>query len=553
MPAGQARDRPGTPVPAVRGGRTPRRAAANRASHRGPRPHEGTWCAGRTAVPGRCHRVRRGGRHGRSRGDAANRRRALRAVVKGVHAGDGEGGVRQPRCCSAEESLHHRHQRRRVAHQPRIRSGVRHRSGRRGRLRVLRPRRGRHGRREQELDQDHRRGDGWLRAGLLRLRLEEVGVEDDVASPLRAAADSLDVPRAAGPASSPAISSSSSSGSTCSRGDRRSGVSAQQSVRPRRGLGRAAAPDAGGSDPANTSGSTSSMPTRVAPRRACPAGSTPSCRPASSRSPGVLPRDEAIGRSKEPSRPPTAERGGNWSRRTSRPSTGRSKTFIEVALPRGNQRPASLPTGGSGARARVRPAGHGHDDGRARRRPARQRAASRRHLPVRRPRSGRSGTSRTWCRSGSRSICIQCGNCVMVCPHAAIRARYYDASALASGARPGSRRRRSPAAASRTCVSRCRSRSKTAPGASCASRSARREAWRRRASGPSTWKPKAPAPRARAPQSRILHDAARQPARRSRNVARPGHPVSDAAVRVLGRLRRLRRNALPAAAHPAVR
>jgi pyruvate-ferredoxin/flavodoxin oxidoreductase len=28
-------------------------------------------------------------------------------------------------------------------------------------------------------------------------------------------------------------------------------------------------------------------------------------------------------------------------------------------------------------------------------------------------------------------ICIQCGNCAMVCPHAAIRARYYDESALA--------------------------------------------------------------------------------------------------------------------------
>src|SRR5215204_5130749 len=29
-------------------------------------------------------------------------------------------------------------------------------------------------------------------------------------------------------------------------------------------------------------------------------------------------------------------------------------------------------------------------------------------------------------------ICIQCGNCAMVCPHAAIRARYYDESALAT-------------------------------------------------------------------------------------------------------------------------
>jgi pyruvate-ferredoxin/flavodoxin oxidoreductase len=29
-------------------------------------------------------------------------------------------------------------------------------------------------------------------------------------------------------------------------------------------------------------------------------------------------------------------------------------------------------------------------------------------------------------------VCIQCGNCAMVCPHAAIRARYYDESALAT-------------------------------------------------------------------------------------------------------------------------
>jgi len=33
-------------------------------------------------------------------------------------------------------------------------------------------------------------------------------------------------------------------------------------------------------------------------------------------------------------------------------------------------------------------------------------------------------------------ICIQCGNCAMVCPHSVIRARYYDGSALAS-APPG--------------------------------------------------------------------------------------------------------------------
>ena len=39
---------------------------------------------------------------------------------------------------------------------------------------VLRPGRGRHRRRQQELHQDHRRGDRQLRPGLLRLRLQEV-------------------------------------------------------------------------------------------------------------------------------------------------------------------------------------------------------------------------------------------------------------------------------------------------------------------------------------------------------------------------------------------
>ena len=73
-----------------------------------------------------------------------------------------------------EEPLHRRHHRRRDAHsrspydpdfdiEP---ADV-------VRARVLRPRRRRHGRRQQELDQDHRRGDRQLRPGLLRLRLEE--------------------------------------------------------------------------------------------------------------------------------------------------------------------------------------------------------------------------------------------------------------------------------------------------------------------------------------------------------------------------------------------
>ncbi len=65
---------------------------------------------------------------------------------------------------------------------------VRHRKHAQGRRprRVLRPGLGRHGGRQQELDQDHRRGDRQLRPGLLRLRLEEGRRGHDLAPALRA-------------------------------------------------------------------------------------------------------------------------------------------------------------------------------------------------------------------------------------------------------------------------------------------------------------------------------------------------------------------------------
>ena len=104
----------------------------------------------------------RGGDRARRRSPrAARRRRPLRAVVQGVHAGDG----RRPSSTSCrrptpQQPLHRRHQRRRDATrrleydrdfdiEPDDRVAAR----------LLRPGRGRHGRRQQELDQDHRRGD----------------------------------------------------------------------------------------------------------------------------------------------------------------------------------------------------------------------------------------------------------------------------------------------------------------------------------------------------------------------------------------------------------
>ena len=69
----------------------------------------------------------------RDRRDAAGHRRPLRAVVQGVHAGDGQGGARRAEDGLAEEPLHHRHRRRRLRHQPGATTHLRHRAGRRHR------------------------------------------------------------------------------------------------------------------------------------------------------------------------------------------------------------------------------------------------------------------------------------------------------------------------------------------------------------------------------------------------------------------------------------
>ena len=64
--------------------------------------------------------------------------------------------------------------------------------------RLLRPGQRRHRGREQELGQDHRRGHAALRSGLLRLRLEEVGLDHRLAPPVRPAPDPLHVSHRAG-------------------------------------------------------------------------------------------------------------------------------------------------------------------------------------------------------------------------------------------------------------------------------------------------------------------------------------------------------------------
>ena len=70
------------------------------------------------------------------------------------------------------------------------------------------------------------------------------------------------------------------------------------------------------------------------------------------------------------------------------------------------------------------------------------------------------------------NVCIQCGKCVYVCPHAVIRAKLVEPTDLA-GAPEGFKSRTPVRASSRTRSTPCRWRWKTAPAASSAWRSAR--------------------------------------------------------------------------------
>ena len=156
---------------------------------------------------------------------------------------------------------------------------------------------------------------------------------------------------------------------------------------------------------------------------------------------GVLPRDEAIAAIKHAIEKTYGKRGEavvqqELRRRGRRPR----RTCTRSPCPARVTSTLELPPAGAGRGARVRADGDRPDDRRRRRPPAGQRAAGRRHLPDRRPRSGRSATSPLEIPVWDAELCIQCGKCVLVCPHAAIRAKVYDAGA----AWPAPRRRSSP-------------------------------------------------------------------------------------------------------------
>ncbi len=132
----------------AQGGREGRRAAASASTGRSRSPASSRRCR-RPCGPSRCstaprsrarsatrststcHRAARGGRRGRVgvHKATARGRRTLRALLQGVHPGDGQGGLRRDRQGQAQEPLHGRHHGRRDAHLARRGSRVRHRAG----------------------------------------------------------------------------------------------------------------------------------------------------------------------------------------------------------------------------------------------------------------------------------------------------------------------------------------------------------------------------------------------------------------------------------------
>ncbi len=148
---------------------------------------------------------------------AAGHRRPLRAVLEGIHPGDGGGGLRRAGQAGAEAAFHRRHQRRRDAPQPGLRPAVHHRGRRHHAGGVLRPGQRRHGQRQPQLGEDRGRVHAAARPGLFRLRLAQGRLGDHLARPLQPAAHQGLVPGAPGQFRRLPPSSSSWSGSTCCR------------------------------------------------------------------------------------------------------------------------------------------------------------------------------------------------------------------------------------------------------------------------------------------------------------------------------------------------
>ena len=408
----------------------PRGAAGDGAHGRRSGPHQGARFDRRAVVSGRCRGARRGAcRRGAAR-HAARDGWTLRTVLEGVHARHGRRGVRRTRSRAAAAPFHHRYRRRRLRYQRRLRPVVRHRVTRYGPGDLLRAGFGRNGQREQEHDQDPRVRRRAARPGVLRLRLEEIGFADRVASTLRAGSDPGPLP---GDRSQfhwlppvPVSRQSRRARSGCPGRDAAAELSAS-------GGRRSGTRCPGGSRNRSwTSGSrcTPSTPAGSLAKPGSPGGSTSCCRRASSRSRTCCPA----------SRRSPASRN-RWKRCTATAAPtccGKELAAVDGALD-GLHR-IEVPTLVTSTRTPAPTVPESAPEF-VRTVTAEMMAGRGNALPVSAlPVDGTypSGTTAYEKRNISELVavwdsesCIQCGNCGFVCPHSVIRSKFYDESQLA--------------------------------------------------------------------------------------------------------------------------
>ena len=445
-----------------------------RAAGRRPRPHQGAGLQRRAALPRRRRHPRRGPRARRPRHRPAGHRRPLRPVVQGADPRRwSPASSPSSALARAAPPVHPRHHRRRRRHEPALRPRPRHRGPADPARGLLRARLGRHGRRQQEHDQDPRRRPRRARAGLLRLRLQEVRRPHRLAPALRSAPDPRALPREPGRLRRAATTSDCSTPSTCSPAPRtgRRCCSTPRS-RPTRSGTRSPARC---SRRSSTSGCACmpSTPTTVARVAGLPGSHQHRAADlllrhlrraarARRRSPG----------SRRRSARPTAVGAPRWCGATRPPSTPRSRRCTRCRSPAPGRRSASCPTScPRDAPEFVRTV------------TAEMMAGRGDALPVSAmPVDGTypSGTTAYEKRRISDVVadwdpdtCIQCGTCSFVCPHSVIRSKFFDEGGARrrAGRVPLGAAQRGRAA--RTRATRCRSTSRTARAAACASRPAR--------------------------------------------------------------------------------
>ena len=146
---------------------------------------------------------------------------------------------------------------------------------------------------------------------------------------------------------------------------------------------------------------------------------------------GILPADEAITRIKGFVQKTYAKRGQAIVERNFA-AIDRSLERLAHVTARGTEGRAVGAATCSRRRSGLRRTLHCALDRRRGRPAARQCHADRRHVSRAERRNTRSGPSPRRSRSGIQAICIDCGKCAMVCPHATIRMKVFPSAAVES-------------------------------------------------------------------------------------------------------------------------